>query len=70
MSVPLYMDEHVPRAITMGLRLRQVDVLTTEEDGRRHVSDPVLLQRATELRRVPFSQDEDLLAEAKRCQSC
>ncbi len=58
------MDEHVHRAITAGLRLRSVDVLTAQEDGRRNVPDDVLLDRATELQRVLFSQDEDLLAEA------
>jgi len=62
------MDEHVHRAITAGLRLRGVDVLTAQEDGRRNVPDDVLLDRATELPRVLFSQDEDLLAEATRRQ--
>lgn len=28
MALALYMDHHVPRAITDGLRLRGVDVLT------------------------------------------
>ena len=28
MTVALYMDEQVPKAITIGLRLRGVDVLT------------------------------------------
>jgi uncharacterized protein with PIN domain len=68
MSVTFYMDEHVHRAITVGLRLRGVDVLTVQENGRRNTSDDVLLDRATELGRVMFSQDEDLLAEAKRRQ--
>ena len=31
MSVRLYMDVHVPLAITEGLRLRGVDVLTAQE---------------------------------------
>jgi rRNA-processing protein FCF1 len=62
------MDEHVHRAITAGLRLRDVDVLTAQEDGRRRNADDVLLDRATELQRVLFSQDEDLLAEAMRRQ--
>lgn len=69
MSVALYMDEHVHRAISAGLRLRDVDVLTVQEDGRRNMPDDVLLDRATELQRVMFSQDEDLLAEAKRRQT-
>jgi len=60
------MDEHVPRAITEGLRLRRVDVLTAQDDGRRGASDRALLDRAHELGRPLFSQDEDLLAEAAR----
>jgi len=54
--------------ITAGLRLRGVDVLTAQDDGRRHVPDNVLLDRAADLLRVLFSQDEDLLAEATRRQ--
>lgn len=64
MSVALYMDENVHRAITDGLRRRDVDVLTVQEDGRAGTADPILLDRATELQRVMFSQDEDFLAEA------
>jgi predicted nuclease of predicted toxin-antitoxin system len=68
MTIALYMDVHVHRAITTGLRLRSVDVLTAQEDGHRTAGDERLLDRATELQRVLFSQDEDLLAEAKRRQ--
>jgi predicted nuclease of predicted toxin-antitoxin system len=64
--IPLYLDEHVARAIAEGLRLRGVDVLTVQEDGRRGASDEAVLDRATELGRPLFSQDEDLLAEAAR----
>jgi hypothetical protein len=60
--VPLYMDHHVPSAITDGLRRRGVDVLTAEEDGSAAIDDDRLLDRATVLGRVLFSQDEDLLA--------
>jgi predicted nuclease of predicted toxin-antitoxin system len=60
------MDEHVHRAITAGLRFRGVDVLTAQEDGRRNIPDEVLLDRATELQRVLFSEDEDFLVEATR----
>lgn len=63
------MDENVHRAITTGVRLRGVDVLTVEEDGRRRLADPRVMDRATELGRVLFSQDEDLLVEARRRQS-
>ena len=69
MSVALYMDEHVHRAITDGLRLRGIDVLTAQEDEYRNTPDNILLDRATALQRVLFSQDEDLLAEAKLRQS-
>ena len=58
------MDEHVPQAVTSGLRLRGVDVLTAQEDHADGFSDPELLDRATEMRRVLFSQDKDLLREA------
>lgn len=69
MAVALYMDQHVPRAITAGLRLRRVDVLTAYEDGASTWEDPALLDRASQLRRVLFSQDDDLLAEAARRQA-
>lgn len=69
MSVALYMDVHVPRPITRALRKLGVDVITAQEDGTSRWSDPDLLDRATELDRVLFSQDEDLLVEAARRQS-
>lgn len=64
MAIALYMDQHVPRAITVGLRLRGVDVLTAYEDGASELDDLELLDRAAELGRVLFTQDDDLLAEA------
>src|SRR5262245_59584516 len=68
MPIALYMDHHVPRAITLGLRMRGVDVLTAFEDGSRELADPDLLDRAGALDRVLFSQDRDLLAEGARRQ--
>jgi len=62
------MDVHVPAAITRGLVLRGVDVMTAQLDGTTELKDPDLLDRATELSRVLFTQDEDLLAEATRRQ--
>lgn len=64
MAVGIYMDVHIPRAITNGLRLREVDVLTAQEDGTITLTDSKLLDRATELDRILYSQDDDLLAEA------
>ena len=55
-------------AVTDGLRLRGVDVLTAQEDGAAELEDPALLDRATELKRVLFSQDDDLLREANNRQ--
>ena len=62
------MDVHVPAAITRGLLLRGVNVLTAQLDETTRMEDPDLLDRATGLGRVLFSQDEDLLAEATRRQ--
>jgi len=62
------MDVHAPAAVTRGLLLRGVDVLTAQLDGARELEDADLLERATELGRVLFSQDDDLLAEATKRQ--
>ena len=62
------MDVHVRRAVTDGLRLRGVDVLTAQEDGAGELPDPQLLSRASELGRILFSQDDDLLREARKRQ--
>jgi hypothetical protein len=62
--VRLYMDVHVPAAIAHALRQRGVDVLTAQEDGTRRLPDDELLNRATALGRVLFSEDKDLLREA------
>ena len=67
MPVTLYMDVHIPRAITLELRLRGVDVVTSQEDNTTRLSDSDLLQRATLLQRALVTFDDDL-KEAKRCQ--
>jgi len=67
-SVNLYMDVHIRREVTDGLRLRQVDVLTAQEDGSGQLTDPQLLDRASALGRALFTQDKDLLREAARRQ--
>ena len=43
-----------------------IDVLRAQEDGANEFEDPRLLDRATELGRVLFTQDKDFLREAKR----
>jgi len=68
MPVALYMDAHIPRAITLGLRMRTVDVLTAQDDGAETLSDPEPLERARRVGRAVFTFDDDLLAEATRRQ--
>ena len=68
MGIALYMDQHVPRSVTVGLRTRGVDVVTAHEDGADAMSDSEILDRASELGRVLFSQDDDLIVEAVRRQ--
>ena len=62
------MDENVSRAITVGLRQRGIDVVTTQEDGRMGAPDDEILSRSTELGRALFSQDDDLLRETTKRQ--
>lgn len=69
MAIELMMDQHVPAAITRGLRLRGVDVLTTFEDGSHQLADEELLARATVLRRVLVTHDDDHLSIARRWQA-
>ena len=69
MTVGLYFDVHIPRAILIGLRARGVDVLTAQEDNQSRAKDPALLDRATGLGRVLVSSDADLLVEAHKRQA-
>lgn len=61
MSLPLYLDHHVHSAIRDGLRARGIDVLTTIDDGSELWDDERILERATELGRIVFTQDADFL---------
>jgi predicted nuclease of predicted toxin-antitoxin system len=60
-QVAFYMDEHVPKAVTEGLRRRGVDVLTAQEASMLHALDEQHLQLAADLGRVVFTQDTDFL---------
>src|SRR3990172_10203870 len=57
MSVKLYMNVHVPQAITDQLCRRGADVVTAVEDGSADMDDDILLERARELGRLLFTQD-------------
>ncbi len=46
--VSLYMDQHVPRAITIGLRLRGLDVITAFEDGAGEMNDLELIAKVAD----------------------
>lgn len=61
MPLPLYMDVHIPLVITEGLRRKGIDVLTSQEDGTAERDDDALLDRATSLGRLLFTQDQDFL---------
>src|SRR5438067_4746330 len=65
MPCALYMDEHVPQAITDQLRRRGVDVLTAVEDHFDHTSDEKVLERSTALGRLIFTQDIRFKARAE-----
>ncbi len=60
------MDAHIPKAITNGLKLRGVDVITAQEANTDTLSDSKLLDHATALHRVFFTFDDDLLIEAEK----
>ncbi len=45
MAISLYMDERIPLVITEKLRLRGIDVVTAQDDGKCATDDPLLLDR-------------------------
>ncbi|WP_416665919.1 DUF5615 family PIN-like protein [Egbenema bharatensis] len=57
MAIALYMDVHIPQAITDQLRRRGVDVLSAFDDEAQELPDDQLLLRVTQLNRVLFTQD-------------
>jgi Domain of unknown function (DUF5615) len=63
-SLALYMDVHVPAAVTRSLAVRGVDVITAQMDGAPRLPHNALLDRAGELGRIVFTRDEDFLVEA------
>ena len=61
MSVKLYTDEHVSRAVIRGLRQRGLDITTVPEEGMLGASDREHLNWAEGEGRVIFTQDTDFL---------
>ncbi len=68
MSIALYMNVRIPRAITDSLRLPGINILTAQEDNAANLSDSQLLDRARTLQRAAFTFDDDLLVIATQRQ--
>jgi predicted nuclease of predicted toxin-antitoxin system len=60
-SVGLYLDRNVHRALLTALRRRNVDVIDTVEDGTDRLADELLLERASAARRAVVTHDRDFL---------
>lgn len=65
MPIGLYRDVHISRAVIIALRMRGIDVLASYDDRARTLTDAKPLDRATLLGRLLYSQDDDLLKEAR-----
>ena len=59
--IKFYSDEMVPSAVTRGLQLRGVDVLTAQAAGRLGLPDDQQLAYATDTGRVMLTMDCDYL---------
>lgn len=60
------MDVHVPRVITDGLRRRDINVTTAQEEGYRELTDTKLLEKANDRGYVVFTLDSDFLKVSHR----
>ena len=65
MPVAFYFDVPINKAITTGLTLRSIDVLTAQEDGYDRAPDEEIMSRATILNRPVVTADHDFLVLAK-----
>lgn len=62
-EIKFYMDEHVPAAVTAGLRKRGVNVLTAQGAGMVEATDKEHLIWATNQGRVIFTEINKLRLE-------
>ena len=69
MTICLYMDHNVVRAVVDGCRSKGLDVLTAYEDGWHEKSDVEVLARAASLVRIVFTQDTGFIVLAAECQA-
>lgn len=65
----LYMDVHIPKAITDGIQRCGIDVISAQADGAAIITDEELLERAAIQSRLLFTQDNDFLEIGSRWQS-
>jgi len=56
-----YADEHVPQAVTEGVRRRDMDIVTVQEAGLRGEKDEAYLAYAAKAGRVILTHDADFL---------
>jgi hypothetical protein len=68
MAIAFYFDVHVDHAIAGQLHLREVDVLTAQDDQSDRLSDELLLQRASQLGRPMVTHDIRFRAMAEEWQ--
>ncbi len=59
--IQFYTDEHIPKAVAMGLRQRGINVTTTQEAGMTGASDIDQLKFALRNEKILFTQDNDFL---------
>jgi predicted nuclease of predicted toxin-antitoxin system len=64
-----YMDRQFRARVSVGLRLRKIDVVTAIEDGAEELADDLLLARASALGRVLVTHDQDFLRIAAEWQT-
>ncbi len=60
-KIRFYMDEHIARAVVLGLRQRGIDVLTVPEASKLGATDEEQLAFARKEGRVFFTRDDDFL---------
>jgi predicted nuclease of predicted toxin-antitoxin system len=69
MPLSFLLDEHLPKALAIGLRLRGIEVSMAYAEGVDGFSDVELLHYATNHNMVLISQDDDLLVIAADLQT-
>jgi predicted nuclease of predicted toxin-antitoxin system len=65
LSLLLYADNNVNDHVVLGLRRLGYDVLRARDDGMAEALDETVLQRATALGRVVYTNDADIVRIAK-----